>query len=191
MKSAMQTDKKNWHKIIVRVLFAISVVVVCIGCINLIRERNMRIVEEEQIRPKEERIMQEEEYITLKRLFRENKDDLQKFIELSKESILGEEEYIIIFDKGWYYSSSRDAYKQWGWIPILYDNGTFVLEDNAEIEKTLNENADLAEVLNSIGENGMITSINQISLDEDMRTVNFDISTEFTPFIVSSIKVFK
>lgn len=187
MKSAIQTDKKNWHKIIVRVLFAISVVVVCVGCINLIRERNVRIAEEERIRQEEERIRQEEEeYIKLERFFREKKEDMQKFIKLSKKSILGEEEYIIIFDKGWYYSSSRDAYKQGGWIPVLYDKGTFVLEDNAEIEKTLNENADLAEALDSIRENEVIISILQIKPDEDMWMVSFGISTEFTPHIITN-----
>lgn len=70
-------------------------------------------------------------------------------------------------------------------MPVLYDNGTFVLEeDNAEIEKTLNENTDLAETLNAIRENEVIISIHQINLDEDMWTVSFGISTEFTPFIV-------
>lgn len=57
----------------------------------------------------------------MKKLFRENEDDLRKFIELSRKSILGEEKYIIMFDDYWYYSSSRAAYEERGWIPILYD----------------------------------------------------------------------
>lgn len=67
MKFAIQTDKKNRHKIIVRVLFVISVAAVCVGCIDLIRERNMRIAEEERIR------QEEEQYIKLERIFGEKK----------------------------------------------------------------------------------------------------------------------
>lgn len=52
-----------------------------------------------------ETISEEEQYMKYSSFFENYGNDVQKFIEQSRESILGEEEYCILFDERWYYSS--------------------------------------------------------------------------------------
>lgn len=52
-----------------------------------------------------ETISEEEQYMNYSSFFENYGNDVQKFIEQSRESILGEEEYCILFDERWYYSS--------------------------------------------------------------------------------------
>lgn len=117
MKCVTQTDKKNKRKIIVSFILGMFAIILCAGCICFnVREKNAQTPEERQDRK-------------LKKLFRENEDDLRKFIELSRKSILGEEEYIIMFDSNWYFSSFCEDYEKRGWIPILCDRHV-LSEDN-------------------------------------------------------------
>lgn len=52
-----------------------------------------------------ETISEGEQYMKYSSFFENYGNDVQKFIEQSRESILGEEEYCILFDERWYYSS--------------------------------------------------------------------------------------
>lgn len=129
----------------------------------------------------------EEQYIEFEKLFRENKDDMQSFIDLSDESIL-REEYVIVFDES-LYSGMRSGHKE-EWITILYNDNTFVIDDDKELEEELNKNDDLKEALNSILVNGVIRKIGQhqhyINVNEYIPVVDFSVDTEFTPFITTN-----
>lgn len=87
MKCATQIDqKRKWT--VKRALLVISAAVLCAGCILVIRrsvhnterERNMMLSEEEL-------------YRVIVEYYEEYEDDFQRFIDISSESILGEEEY--------------------------------------------------------------------------------------------------
>lgn len=173
MKCVTQTDKKNKKKIIVSFILGMFAIILCAGCICFnVRERNTQTPEERQDRK-------------LKKLFRENEDDLRKFIELSRKSILGKEKYIIMFDDYWYYSSSRADYEKRGWIPILYD-GHVTSGDNGNTATAIEKNDNLMAVLSSIKEKGVVGSIIQTDLEESMRIVKFGIREEVVPVISSN-----
>lgn len=72
---------------------------------------------------------EEEVYTKFEELFRENEADMKDFIELSRESILGEKEYYMLFDEDWY-SRRISGNQSEKWIIILYDNNTFVISDD-------------------------------------------------------------
>lgn len=129
-------------------------------------------------------IDEEAQYIEFKELFKEHKDDMQAFIELTQESILGEKEYLILFDEDWY-SSMQSGNQSGEWITILYNN-SFVSEGNEEIAEALNTNNDLIKTLDSMKEKGVIIEIGLTYLDGSIQMVEFTIDPEFTPFITGN-----
>lgn len=129
MKCATQIDqKRKWT--VKRALLVISAAVLCAGCILVIRrsvhnterERNMMLSEEEL-------------YRVIVEYYEEYEDDFQRFIDISSESILGEEEYCVLFDRSWYSSDTRRQYEEWGLITILYSNKKLISKEHEEIER--------------------------------------------------------
>lgn len=186
MSRATQNDKKNkWKRIFISVIIGIFVIILCIGCIYLMRKKNGQNVEnmydiQQTIVPYEE-----EQYIEFENLFREHKDDMSLFVELSQECILGEINYLILFDENWY-SSMQSGNPLGEYIIILFSNNTFVLEGEDEIAEALNKNDDLIGALNSINEKGVITSVDSFYLDETIQMIGFAVDPTFTPFITNN-----
>lgn len=125
----------------------------------------------------------EEQYIEFEKLFRENKDDMQSFIDLSDESILGEA-YVIVFDER-VYSGMRSGCKK-EWITILYKDNTFVIDDDKELEKNFNKKDDLINLLNSIIEKKIIIDISLKYPNKPGQKIVFTVDPEFTPFITTN-----
>lgn len=126
-----------------------------------------------------------EEYEEFEKLFRENQEDLQKFIEIFwDDDKLKGAEFVIGFDEEWYRKRfSRNAKERWP--GILFDNGSFVLDENGEITAALNENDELADALNCISEKGVIDKICQY-YSKETRLVMFYVDTQFTPYITTN-----
>ena len=192
MKYATQTDgKSSRRKMHTGFLPVISAVILCVAGICLMRRRNMGTVGEERVMQREELAVQKEaslkekekEYIEFEKLFRENEDDLQKFIEMSQD-IWKEGKYIILFDESEYLRSGmQSAYRQEGLTVILYDNDIITVVENEKAEEILNGNYDLIKVLNSIKENGAVLNISKTESSELIQEIFFMVDTEFTPFI--------
>ncbi len=198
MKCAIQINKKDKRKwIISGILFIIFMVFVCETSICLIRKRGIQTTEEKYFRQeeggrKEERAIEmeaylkelENEYVEFEKLFRENEDDMQKFVEVTDESILREESLILFDEKPYLGMQSGGVSKDC--ITILFHNNSFIVKENEIVEKNLNENFDLIEVLNSIKEKGVITSIGLECINEYIQVVYFTVNTEFTSFITTN-----
>ncbi len=213
MKFAIQTDKKNKRgKIMMRVLFVISAAALCAGGAYLIRKRNIRIAEEERIRQEEEQVRMKEEkekrkkekvllmeayfkeneveFSGLEKLFQENEEDLQNFIDALDERIMEENEYCILFYDSERYRAQLSGNKTSDYLSVLY-SGTFHIDENEEMESVFNKNTELREAVNRIIENRVIVWIDisycgQTYQGEDMRIVEFWIDTKFTPFITTN-----
>ncbi len=215
MKFAIQTDKKNKRgKIMMRVLLVIFAAALCAGGAYLIRKRNIRIAEEERIRQEEEQVRRKEEeerrrkeaallieayfkeneakFAKLEELFRENEEDLQNFIDALDERIMEENEYCILFYDHDAYDAQRSGNKTSDYLSVLY-TGSFIIDEDKEMERVFNKNTELREAVNTLIENGVIvwidTSIDISYQGEDMRRVGFWIDTKLTPFISTNIDV--
>lgn len=199
MKCATQIDRKNKCKwIIVCILLVMLLVVLSATIIYSIRETDIQTEEKEYLGQEEEDRRDEQaiemeayfkelesEYIEFEKLFRENKYEMQQFMEVTDESVLREEESLILFNKKSYLdmqsgSRSREC------ITILFDNDSFTVNGNEIVEKNLNENLDLIEVLDFIKEKGVITSIGLYCIYENIQVVYFTVNTDFTPFITTN-----
>lgn len=135
---------------------------------------------------------EEKQYIEFEKLFRVYQDDMQGSVD-ELLNALGGKEYAIYFDEGQYEShisvthpENSHLAKQ---IDILYDNQTFVLEENEETAKILNENKDLIDALEVIDEGEVITSIVQADscyVDGHIVSIVFYIDAKATPFVTSN-----
>ena len=108
MKCVIQTDQKR-KRAVKRGLFVISMSVLCAGCILVIK-RSVHNTEREQ----NMMLSEEELYRVIVEYYEEYEDDIQRFIGISNESILGKEEYCFLFDRSWFYSFARIQYEEWG-----------------------------------------------------------------------------
>ena len=167
MKCVKQTDQKR-KRAVKRGLLVISMSVLCAGCILVIK-RSVHKTEREQ----NMMLPEEELYRVIVEYYEEYEDDIQRFIDISNESILGKEEYCVLFDRSWYYSDARRQYEEWGLITTLYSNKKLISEEHKEIERTINEDIDLIEAISSIKGKGIVTTVFQENLDESIRIINF------------------
>lgn len=200
MKCAIQINKKDKRKwIISGILFIIFMVFVCETSICLIRKRGIQTTEEKYFRQeeeggrKEERAIEmeaylkelENEFVEFEKLFWENQEDMQKFVEVSQESVLGEIEYVMFLDES-NYPAKKSPYKLEGWISILYDDGIFSVEENEEMSESLNENINLKEALKAIKEKGVVEGISRINSMGTEGKIAFEIDTPYTSFIITN-----
>ena len=167
MKCVKQTDQKR-KRAVKRGLLVISMSVLCAGCILVIK-RSVHNTEREQ----NMMLPEEELYRVIVEYYEEYEDDIQRFIDISNESILGKEEYCVLFDRSWYYSDARRQYEEWGLITTLYSNKKLISEEHKEIERTINEDIDLIEAISSIKGKEIVTAVFQENLDESIRIINF------------------
>lgn len=177
MKCARQIDGTKGPKMSGKVLHAIFVAAICVCCFCLIRKWGIQM-EEEQVKV----LSEEEQLIEFEEYFRKCKDDLQRYIELSMESVLKEEEYIVVFNEKWY-RSCLQQYEEWGWNTILYIDEKFVAEEHKEVEEILNKDTDLKEALELIRDNGAIIAVNQRYLDESMQMTEFMLDIDYAPLL--------
>lgn len=149
-------------------------------------------------------IQEEKEYTEFEKLFWENEEDMQRVINAFDESVMGKNQYSILFD-GERYRSQLSGKKTSDYLLVQYiggfvieedeemekvfhentNMGIFVIEEDEEMEKVFNKNIELREAVEAIEKNGVITDIS-IFYKDDIRMVEFWIDTKFTPFITSN-----
>lgn len=173
MRRVWQADGGRDYGMLWKGLRVLFVVALCAGFIGLMQEKDMRVTEGRIKASLFQRI-------ELGQYFRNCGDDLQRYVELSAESVLEEEEYIIVFDEMWYRSCLRQ-HEEWGGITILYEDEKFASEGHDDVEEILNKNTELKETLELIREKGAIIAVEQRYLDESIRMTEFMLDIESAP----------
>lgn len=188
MSRATQIGKKRTRWVVV----AIIIIAFVIGSIWLIRKNiltspNQKEGDEYVFDGADEQFVltldEDAEYAKIEELFPEQKDVMQDFIdELSNLDMLRDETYYIVFDEDRFKGRPAGG----DCIHIVFDKGTFILdlfcnggfpkEEMDELEQILNENTSLIELLNSISDQEVITSIRQIC-DGGILMTKFEIDT--------------
>lgn len=186
MKNVMQINKKNiWMWVTMVIIIGIFIFILCMKYIFGIRGSIELDEEEGQNMQNITDAVDEGQYMEFENLFREHKEDMCAFVELSQESILSENSYLILFDEKWYLSMlSGNPLEEY--LIILFYNNSFVLEGEKEIADSLNKNDDLIRTLNAINEKGVIVSVQSFYLAGSIQMLTFAIDSSFTAFIDDS-----
>ena len=174
-------------RVISGVIIGVVVILLCAGCIRLIKKTNVQIPENRLIKSMAYLVLDLYQYTEFEKLFREHEEDMRAFVELSWESVLEKKEYWILFDEHEYLNAPS---KNWSrsWINILYSDNTFASKKDKKMAEALNKNDNLIEILNSIQGKGVIIDIFAYDYDgHGSQMIKFDVDSESTPFIRTAV----